>query len=867
MYSVLLSFADAIRTFFNQLTDALGFGGFLGIFLAVEALFIIIFGIRATLSYEARLKRSLDKANEWLFKHKVIDTKNIKAFNEVIKRGPKRLSYFWQQYILYREGAPSSYMTIDNLIEKPIKTSSWLSSVKNLGICTVIWTVFALMFGLASEAGETWSHVSLVVSLVIPCLVLLVGAIAIMIIKAVRVVNLDDLYHMYHLFARFVDNACAELPPYIDFDLLFTAKEIEHGNPQLREYYEARARKAKEEFESAKKNDVKYAEYNFQNVGVDGALLLDRAMKESEIYINKKTATLSQIAQAESQKEALRRNYENVQMDLQRKIQASKENIQKLIEQQASTTSRIEVGLLRQQQEKESKKQESLQRDYDQEETRYKSAKAELDKEVEKLSKVLVECLDEAEKGMSSEYQSFYEKVMKSAYAVAEKKADEEKKELKKHAEKSEQELVNVQTQIKHLMDENLSLREQLEQLKPEYKEEVVDSPEGHYDEEGNFIYADGSYHSVDGLFHDVDGRIYDMNGVEVTAEVAEEGATEESLINAQVEQFGSYIPTETENEVKIQTNEESAVETEMIESEGQQIENQEAEAQKEENIVQTEELIDQLEYPVEEEIQPTTEILAEENDVEEENISAEEVKEEVTAPARKRGRPRKRTVSAEKLQEESAPARKRGRPRKVVSEQAKEEQPKKSRGRPRKVVAENVENNAPARKRGRPRKTETTKNTNAPQQPARRRGRPRKTTNKTENVEKSATGAKRGRPKGSTKAKEPVVSQAPKKRGRPRKNPILNEDIDSISKINQLIQEEEEKLSKMKAFLNSEIDEVMKDDAKQNIDKEREKFINEVESLKAQAAAENKSDKELAIINQRLEDLIREILILNNKQ
>lgn len=842
MFSSLLSVDNSIRIFISQLTDTIGFAGYLGIFLAVELLFIVIFAIRASLSYEARLKRNLDKANEWLFKNKVIDTKNIKAFNEVIKRGPKRLKYFWQQYILYREDAPSTYMNIDNIIEKPLKSSSWKSSVRNLGIVTAIWSVLALIFGLASQNTNPLSFLYIAVSLILPCAVLLIGAIAIIIIKSVRVVNLDDLYHLYHLFARFVDNACAELPPYIDFDLLFTAKEIEHGNPQLREYYEARARKAKEEFENAKKNDVKFVEYNFKNVGVDGALLLDRAMKESEAYINKKTATLSQIAQAESQKEALRRNYENVQMDLQRKIQASKENIRKLIEQQAATTSRIEVGLLRQQQEKESKKQESLQKDYDTEETRYKASKSDLDKEIERLSKILVESLDEAERGMSSEYQTFYEKVMKSAYAVAEKKADEEKKELKKQSDKHEKELINVQTQIKRLMDENLTLREKLEKLNPEYKQEAEEAPEGHYDEEGNFIYADGSYHSPDGLFHDVDGRIYDMNGVEVTHEVADEGATEESLINAQINQFGSFVPTE-EGEIKEEPAEDLKEEVPAEEPKEEPIEEAKEEPAEiaQEAPVQVEEVPaeeEKLEEPAPVEDSKPEEIQEEEKPAEEE-VKAEEPAE---IPAE--------TVE-EKPAENKEPAKKRGRPRKVATEEPKVEEVKKSRGRPRKTTApvEEKKENAQPAKRGRPRKTTGTTT-------------PAKTA--------SSTAGKRGRPKGSVKKTEPVKEEEPKKRGRPRKSPILGEDIDSLSKISQLISEEEDKLNKMKALLNSEIDEVMKAEEQEMVDKEREDLIKAVESLKAQAEGskkDSKSEEELAYINQRLEDLIKEISLLNNKR
>lgn len=798
MFSNLLNASQQLGSFLRQVTETLGFGGCLGILLGVELLFVIIFGIRAALSYESRLKRSLDKANQWLFKYKVVDTKNIKAFNEVMKAGPKRLAFYWQQYILYREGAPSKYMNVEDIIEKPLKTSTWNSSVRNLTVMTVVWSVISLIFGLSSQILASWSFQEVAVALVFPCAVLLIGAIAIVIIRSVRSVNLDDTYHIYYLFARFVDNACADLPPFIDFDLLFTAKEIENGNPQLRQYYEERARKAKEEFEAAKKNDIKFVEYNFENVGVDGKLLLNRAMKESETYINKKTAALAQIAQAEAQKDALRRNYENVQMDLQRKIQASKENIQKLIEQQAATTSRIEVGLLRQQQDKESKKQEALQKDYDQEETRYKAAKGELDVEVERLSKILVESLDEAEKGMSAEYQSFFEKVMKSAYAVAEKKTEDEKKELKKQYDISEKELVNVQTQIKRLLDENMTLRDMLAKYNPDYQQESQNSAEGHYDDEGNFVYADGSYHTPDGLFHDVDGRIYDINGVEVTEEQLQEEATsEEAIINSQINQFGSYVlGNEEKIEQKIEEDSQSSIE------EPEQPE-----------VVET-----PVAETVEEKIDST---------LQEEKPATEETK---NSPAKKRGRPRKKTVSAQ---------------------ENKVEEPKKSRGRPRKnpVVEEIKEEPAPAKKRGRPRKTETV-------------------------VEKKPTttnsGAKRGRPKGSVKKKESVVKEAPKKRGRPRKSPILGEDINSLSKISQLISEEEEKLNKMKALLNSEIDEVMKKEEQDKVDQEREDLIKAVEALKAQAEGVDKSTKtneDLSNINKRLEDLIKEIATLNNKK
>lgn len=823
MLSNLLDVVGAFKTFFTQLTDALGFAGLLGVFLGVEVLFIMLFVIKSMFSYEARLRKSIDRANTWLFKYKKIDSNNIKAFNAIMKSGPKRFTYYWQQFVLYRDGGPSAYLSEENIIEKPLRTSSWKNNAKNLGILTVVWAVISFMFSLAAQfvsgSQQNLNYQLTAIAMIIPCAVLLLGTLAIIFIKGKRVLNLDDIYHLYHLFSRFINNACAELPPFIDFDLLFTPKEIEKGNAQLREYYETRARKAKEEFEAAKNSDVKTVEYNFRNVGVDGALLLDRAMKESEAYINKKTSTLSKIAQVEAQKDALRRNYENVQMDLQRKIQASKENIQKLIEQQAATTSRVEVGLLRQQQEKEVNKQEAFQKDYDQEEARYKLSKDELDKETERLSKVLVESLDQAEKGMSAEYQTFFEKVMKSAYAVAEKKVETEKKEIIKQRDKNEAELINVQTQIKFLFDENATLRAKIEELTAQKieageltQETVEEEADGHYDEEGNYIYNDGSYHDTKGLFHDVDGKIYDMNGVLVgeDAEEIDETAKQEILENQQIEQFGSFVPVdETTEPAEVAVAEEPTEDVLIAQENAGQTEAVEVENPTEE--ISVEEQVEESGVAID------AELPAEEVKKEEETVAKEpEVEENVGAPAKKRGRPRK-VVETETTK---APA-KRGRPRKNINEE-----PKKTA------------------KRGRPKKEDQIK------------------------AEEKNVTAKRGRPRKTTSTETPKTSTA--KRGRPRKEVQENTNQDALSRINQLINEEEAKLSRMKALLNSEIDQVMVKDQQNAVEKEKDLIMEAVESLKEQAKdvqSNERSNEELATINKRLEDLIKEISVLNNKK
>ena len=874
MLSLLASVDDTLRTFFNQLTEALGFNGYLGLVLGVEALFIILFVIKSAFSYEARLKRSLDKANKWLFKNKKIDVKNIKDFTNILKKGPKRLIYFWQQYILYREGEPSLYLSEDNLIGKPLKTSSWASNIRNLGIITGVWAVVSLILGLASQMTQTFGFQAIATGLVLPALVAILGVIAIIGLKARRVANLDDTYHIYHIFIRFLTNACVDLTPYLDFNLLFTEKELANGNPQLREYYEARARKIKEEFENAQKNDVPLETYQFENVGVDGALLLNRAMKESETYISKKNQTLSQIAQIEAQKDALKRNYENVQMDLQRKIQASKENIDKLIEQQASTTSRIEVGLLRQQQEKEVNKRASLQKDYDQEEKRYLLSKNELDKEIEELKKDLDAGLEDVQKGMTAEYQTFFEKVMKSAYQVAEAKVKDEKSSLVSERDKNENELVSVQTQIKRLKDENDTLRNRLSQYDANYMNESQPTDQGYYDEQGNYIYSDGSYHDTNGLFHDVDGKVYNMNGELVSQDYSpeeQEQLKREAIKNDQIESFGAYIddnnevspaaPVEepegeeqpdAESETDAAEESEEAPAEEVAETPAEEVETEEPQESEESQVLEEPQPEPEIEEPAEE---PKEEMVEEpeEQPKQEEKVESKEE----TAPAKKRGRPRK-TVSAD--EPTTTEPKKRGRPRKTQTEETVSTTAKK-RGRPAKTTSKAV-STAKSKTTSTAKKPASAKKKTTTSSAAKKSTAKPKTTAKTTSTSQTA---KRGRPRKTTTATEQVATE-PKKRGRPRKQtPEISGSF--LDKINELINQEENRLKSMKAYFNSEIDQALEPEEQDNINHEKDDIMSAVEALKAQAdqAKSNGQSEELSKINKRIEDLIKELSNINS--
>ena len=801
--SLLCDFESSLRTFMIQITSALGFGGLFAIALAVEVFFVFLFILKTAFSYEARLHRSLDKLNNWLFKYKRIDQSNIKEFNELINKCPKRVIHNWQQYILFREKDPSEYLSADNLIEKPLKTSGWMNNIKNLNLATTIWTAVVFLFTIAYQANTSasFTSISFAMSLVVPVIVIIIGVLASIGLKGKRILNLDDIYAKYHIFARFINNACVDIPQYIDYDLLFTQKEIEKGNPQLREFYESRARKAKEEFENAKKSDVEYVEYNFEDAGVDGSLVLERAMRETEAFINKKTSTLAKIAHVEAQKEALKRNYENVQKDLQRKIQASKENINKLIAQQEATTNRMEVGFLRKQQEQEIAKQESLQQEYDQEETRFAISSQELEQEIAEYHKTLDQSKENVQDAMVAEYQTFYEKVMKSAYSKAEKKVAEEKNELKKERDQNEKELIVVQTQIKRLMDENNTLRARLESGAPSQSQdeqnaekEEKETPQGQYDEKGNYVYADGSYHDANGLFHDVDGNIYDMNGTLIREPSDEEQEKEkeiqEEIMNDELA-FGKAVIIPEENEDK-------KAEPEKEKKESKPEKTEESEQEK---------------------------------------------------PKTKRGRPRKTPVQTDETPKEP---KKRGRPRKVASESAGTEQ-EKATEKVEKMPAKKTSASKPKTSSKASGLTRTSASKGAKRNPYKKGAQTAKSSTKAPAKKSTKSGATK------TSAKKTTAKKTASKKA----------SGTTLERINQMIAEEESRLSKMKFILNSEINNDT-ESYQNEVNAETNKIMQAVEDLKQQAETvkgNEKSDEELAKINKRLEDLISEISKLNSNK
>lgn len=691
---------NSIVEFFQNVGETLTLEYMLYGFIALEVLLIIVFSVIIHNVYELKLIRAIDKINGYLYNNQYIDETNLIEFNNRMKKVPKTLRYHWQQYMLYREHSPSYYMSIENCIDRPIKSSAFGTNIKVVKILGYILSMISLILscGALALSGSTGAGFY-VAALTTPVLILVINSIFVLALQIKKSTNLSDLYQTFHIFDRFIDKAVATLPEYVDYEVLFTRAEIKKGIPVLNEYIEKRQLQEQEEMKRARLNAVEHEQYNFEAAGDKGTLVLERAMKETETFINLKHRLMTEIEQLEGEMESIKRTYDNKTKDYQKNTQTARENIDRLREQMEATTNRIESNYIRKQQTDEVKKLEQLDRDQDDATLRYNQEINSLTEEVNKRKEELEEGRKYVESAMLAEYKTFANKVFKDVRADVDKRVKDERDELVNSREMVISELENSLSEVEKLEKENSELKNKLGIKDAEYKDELskreqeikskekfysqvlketaekaqlalgekinkepeYDEYGGYYDDEGYYRYKNGTYYDPEGNYHDEFGGIIDVNGVYHAPESKEAQAEE-------IKEEAKEEPAEIQEELP-----------------------QEAE-----------------ELPAE----------------------TEEAKEE---PAKKRGRPRKETV-----EEENKPAGKRGRPKKVVENE--EPKPAGKRGRPRKETTEEAEPKS-AGKRGRPRK-ETVEEEN---KQAGKRGRPRK---EATGEETPKPAGKRGRPK-----------------------------------------------------------------------------------------------------------------------
>ena len=380
--------------------------------LAVFILGIVVCCILISRTYESRLLRSVSGFNRYFKKNPFINEDNLVEVNNKFKQVPKTLRYSWQEYMLNRDRQPSEYINSVSCIDQPTRSSAYKNIANTVLFLTIMISALTILFNLACVySAPTLAGVDKEIKtfegffeiLLFPLFYTFIGVFITTVLKLLESSRYADLYYEFHEFERYLNKACSTMPSFVDYEVLFTPKEIREAIPVLQEYLEKRALQEQKEAEEAELNANHFEDFNFEPVGVESALLLDRAMLEGEKYFNFKRGITERINSKEQEMFNFQKAFDEVTKDYERKSQAVRENMASLTEQLNATSVKIEANYLKKKYNEEQQKQQQLEKDYEYSKVNFEKQQKEMDEEIAGLNSEVKEKKTQVEENMMSE--------------------------------------------------------------------------------------------------------------------------------------------------------------------------------------------------------------------------------------------------------------------------------------------------------------------------------------------------------------------------------------------------------------------------------------------------------------------------------
>lgn len=685
-----------VDKFFTSLTNYLTYNHIFIIFVGLFLLTILGVVFFTSRSYESRLIKAIDKLNNYFIDNPYINDDNLVSFNEKMKSNvvPKQLRKHWQQFVLYRENKASTYMSFENCVSNPLKTSTYTRDVKLMGVLAWIFSLCALVLNCYYCFETVDIAAALRGVLLTPIVILLLNYFAHIFLNLKHNAIVSDLFQNYQYFELNIDKATSTLPEYVDYEVLFDKNEIKKGIPILYAYLQKRAEEEQRELERARLKNVEHEKFNFDDQGIAGSLVLERAMQEVENYIAERKKYTQDIGQINADITQEDMNYREITKEYNRQMQVSKETFANFKSQLEEVSSTIEANYLKKQQQQELDRQRNLERDFDAATERHKKIIESYQAELDTVDKFIAQSRKTLEDAMKSEFETYNGKVYDEARKAVDQREKEKYQKLKQNINELEESLFSKTKELEKTYQTNQVLTDKLTDMGVVLEPEMYVEAQPKQEEKPEKI-------------------------VETKYEEPVEEEKAEEPVSMSYEEYRKRIDAFKHNEEPVQEEQEETNEADLEETETYEDVN----ANEEFEEVEAEEDFD-FEEDLETE-EPVEEISTEQTD---DSIQEEK-------PVARRGRPRKVVDTSEEKTEKKRP----GRPRKVVDET--EVKPKRSVGRPRKVVDPTAPVE-PKKGRGRPRKTTEEKPV---EKTSKGRGRPRKTTQE-EPVVKITRG--RGRPK-----------------------------------------------------------------------------------------------------------------------
>ncbi len=406
---------DTIVGFFKGIVSGLNLDALMFISVGVLAVILVVATFRLVWSYEGRAIRQMHRINKYLKTNPKINDANLVEFHSKMRKLPRRFRDRWQLFMLEREGSPSRYMTVEYCVKRPLYNSAYKSVRKQIIYSTIIIMILSFILSvtyLSIDSGAQFLNVSLLLQfLTVPLIVGLFGCVYCMIIQLRYTVITNSFYDEFNDFMRNIDKCTNAMPDYVDYELLFTQKEINAGIPVLREYLEKRALEEQRLLEKAKKEDANHSPYNFSDLGINGAQLIERAVNESEKFLLNKIQIQQEITDLEKQLQKTEANKEDIEREANRKLQAIKENLERLDKAMAETTNRVEINYNRRQATEEMNKKAKLEKDLENMLNKEQVQIDALNVEIQKRKEVVEANKTEVENALKSEYDTFATKV------------------------------------------------------------------------------------------------------------------------------------------------------------------------------------------------------------------------------------------------------------------------------------------------------------------------------------------------------------------------------------------------------------------------------------------------------------------------
>lgn len=416
---------NTFANIFTQIGATVTTNAFMAIFTFSILLILVVYrSIRNRYTTEVKTYKAITRINEYLSKNPFVTEENLVEFNRLMMKCPKTIRFQWQRYIINRDKKPSDFLSEENCIARPLRTNSYKQGLKNFAISTLALCVFSAAFIIASHINPDAQVGKILLSLVTPALALFLSGVYLSFSNILYNAIMSDLYYSFTNFEKNIDRAVINMPEAIDYEIIFTAKEIQNGIPALQEFLEKRALYEQEQIRKAKESEVEHENYNFDDLGVNGSLVMQRALKESELYLGNRRRLLAEIETIQTEKNSVEKDFDEENKNYQRNLRDIREEISSLKSKIETVTNEITRSSLRRQQSAEVEKEQNIEKQIEKATNKFNERIEKLNAEIENKRNEIEESKLIAEKSLSDEFRHFSEKTLKDLRKVAKEETE-----------------------------------------------------------------------------------------------------------------------------------------------------------------------------------------------------------------------------------------------------------------------------------------------------------------------------------------------------------------------------------------------------------------------------------------------------------